>query len=148
MREFATALKRSNEEETYVEFKIAGFSYEEDGETVVLADDATVRAYAPTDGQLVMVASNFTDTADNMQKVAAAINFFTGTLDEDSLVYVKRRLLDRHDPFGVEEVTEILEWLLEEWSARPTKSSSGSSASPVATGRRSTGSARRPALTR
>jgi hypothetical protein len=68
------------------------------------------------------------------QQVAGVINFFCEVMDADAHAYVVERLLDRKDPFGLEQVTEIMEWMIEEWTGNPTQKPSVSTASPSTTG--------------
>lgn len=139
MREFSTAVKRAQREaaedqpEEAIEFKV-------DGETL--------RAFPPSEGQFAMIASVMTDYARTSDQIAATINFVFGLLDDDSRVHLKRRLFDREDPFGTDEVMEIMDYLIEEWSGRPTERPSGSTSSPPSAGRRSTAHSRRKASTR
>ena len=58
--------------------------------------------------------------------------------DDAGKKYFTDRLLDREDAFGPENIMEIMEALVEEWGARPTQSSSGSTVSPPVDGPRST----------
>ena len=75
---------------------------------------------------------------DVQTKLATIIDFFYETMDADSAAYVRSRLLDRSDQFGLEEVEAILRWALEEWTGRPTEESQDSSPSQPPTGPSST----------
>lgn len=129
MREFATAAQRvvdenSDERDTMIEFKV--------GDRICYADKT------PGDGQLAVLMATTTKHSGIEEQVAGTINFLFSVLDEESHTYLVSRLLDRKDPFGMENVTEILGYLMEEWSGRPTVSSPGSTASPRSDGPRST----------
>jgi len=102
-------------------------------------------AYRPGDGQLAVLMASSSRHSTSQESVAGIINFFASVLDDDANSHIVQRLLNRKDPFGIEQVQEIMEWMIEEWSGRPTKSSSGSSESPPPTGPRSTEAT--PALT-
>jgi hypothetical protein len=123
MKEFSTALKAVTEDpEAPLEFKI---------------DGQTVSAYRPTDGQIaVLMASLGRHTAEST-KVAGVIDFFVATLDDESYNYVVNRLLSRDDPLDLEPIQEVIEWLIEEWSGRPTPKPSGSTRSQRTGGQRS-----------
>jgi hypothetical protein len=57
----------------------------------------------------------------NMQtQVAGIIDFFVAVMDDDSASYVTDRLLSRSDPLGIDQVQEVMEWMVEEWTGRPT----------------------------
>lgn len=124
MREFTTAVEQVDSDPNEpIEFKV---------------DGTVCKAYEPDDGQFAMfMASTARHTSDNEQ-VAGIINFFLGMLDRESQQYIANKLLDREDRFGIREVQDIMEALAEDWSARPTRSPSGSTASQPSSGPSST----------
>lgn len=133
MKEFSTAIseaERQDDEDNAMEFSV---------------DGTLCRAYRPSDGQLAFLMASTGRHSSDSEQIAGLINFFVAVLDDDSHNYVVSRLLDRRDPFGLEQVQAIMEWMVEEWSGRPTKSPSVSTPSPPNTGRSST--AKTPALT-
>jgi hypothetical protein len=103
-----------------------------------VVDGQTCRCFQPSNGQLAILLASISSTQSWTHQVAGVINFFDATLDDDSRAYITRRLLDRQDRFGIDEVQEIIEWMVEEWSSRPTPSPSGSTPSPPKGGRKST----------
>lgn len=107
IKEFTTALKAVTEDE--------------DLPMVFSVDGHELAAYKPTDGQLAILMSSLGRHTQVQQKVAGVINFFVAVMDEDSATYVTDRLLSRDDPLGVEQVEEIMEWMIEEWTGRPTQ---------------------------
>lgn len=54
--------------------------------------------------------------------------FFHGCMQAEDAQYLADRLADPWDDFGVEDATEIMLYLLEQYGMRPTQSSSGKSA--------------------
>lgn len=48
----------------------------------------------------------------------------------DSHTLLQSRLKDRANPVDIDQLTEIIEWLMEQYGLRPTRSSSGSSDGP------------------
>jgi hypothetical protein len=121
LKEFITAADRvtAGDEPEPIEFSL---------------DGVLCTAYYPKDGQVaVLMASGGRHTTD-AEQVAGIINFFVGVLDDESHSYIVGRLLDRTDPFGLAEVQNIIEFLMESWSGRPTKSSAGSTRTPSTTG--------------
>lgn len=111
MREFTTAAKEAakDQPDEYLPFEI---------------DGVELRSYRPTDGQFaLLMAAMAGDFAGGAEQAATLINFFLSVLDEEGRRYITHRLMDRSDSFGLENVTAILEWMTEEWSANPTKSS-------------------------
>jgi hypothetical protein len=101
-------------------------------------DGVLCRCYKPNDGQLAVLMASTGRHSNYQEQIAGVINFFVATLDDESHNYLVSKLLDRNDKFGLEEVQNIMEWMVEEWGARPTKSSSGSTPSRQRGGRKST----------
>jgi hypothetical protein len=133
MKEFLTAAKHAEAEDNgddgAVPFKIKN---EDTGEEMVC------RAYKPGDGQFAVLMATTSRHSSQQEQIAGIINFFASVLDDDSHHYVVSRLLDRRDPFGIEQVQGIMEFLIEEWSGRPTQSSSGSTRLQSSGGQNST----------
>lgn len=133
------------------EFTTAAKAVIDDGDTfgheiTTKVDDYEVTFMPCTEGQLAMLLG--TDGVPINEKIATAINFFFGVLkDARSVDHFKQRLWDRSDPFGPSEVSEIVQDLIEEWSANPTQSSSDSTGSPPSTGASSTAKRRHAAST-
>jgi hypothetical protein len=127
MKEFVTTAERvsaEEQDEDYVEFAVDGFE---------------IKAYRPEDGQLAILYAMTGRHSPTEEKVAGTINFFFGLLDDASHQHLAQRLMDRRDPFGIKQVQEIIEHLVEEWSGRPTNRRRDSSPSPRPTGPKSTG---------
>jgi hypothetical protein len=101
-------------------------------------DGQECQAFQPSNGQLAVLLASISSTQQWTNQVAGVINFFDAVLDEESSAYVTRRLLDRRDPFGIDDVQAIIEWMVEEWSARPTPQPSGSTPSRPRGGAKST----------
>jgi hypothetical protein len=110
-------------------------------------DGEEFTAYPPSPGQLAMLVAAQADSRDVSESMAAIIDFLDGILDEDAQAMYRRRLMDRNDPFDFDTVNDIVEGLVEEWSARPTKSPSVSSSSRRTAGSRSTAKPRSRATT-
>ena len=134
MREFTTAVNEAAEVDE-----------DNDGALPFNLDGVMCKAYKPKDGQLAVLMATTGRHSSQNEQVAGIINFFCAVLDDDSQSYVISRLLDRKDKFGIDNVQDIMEWMIEEWSARPTRSHSASTPSPPSTGPSSTPTT--PALT-
>ena len=100
------------------------------------------KAYQPTSGQVAIWFSVSTDRASSQERIAGIIDFFLGVLDDVGRHSASRKLMDREDDFEIEQLMEIMSWLMEQWSARPTESSSASTPSRRTGGRKSTASSR------
>jgi hypothetical protein len=136
VKEFITAAYDAAEDENeYLEFTLRKETKEgEDPDPGRLC-----KAYRPGDGQIaVLMATTQARHLSEGEMIAGIINFFVEILDEETHQYIVSRLLDRRDPFGIDQVQGIIRWLMEEWSGRPTQSSSGSTASPQSDGPTST----------
>lgn len=122
VQQFTTALKAAEDPSGSVTFQI-------DGREVV--------AHEPDTAQMAVLIAGFGRHRSEADKIATFIDFFEAVLDEDSVHYVIDRLLDRKDAFGVEELAQVGEWLIEEWGGHPTQPPSGSSQSRPTGGRAS-----------
>lgn len=107
IKEFTTALKAVTEDETLP--------------MVFAIDGHELAAYRPTDGQLALLMSAVGRHTNMQTQIAGIIDFFVAVMDDDSASYVTDRLLSRTDPLGIEQVQEVMEWMIEEWTGRPTQ---------------------------
>lgn len=100
-------------------------------------DDETFKAYPPTPAQFAYHVREQSHR-DTSRRIASVINFLDGLLDEQGRDRFAERLLDRDDPFGLDDVNNIIAGLIEEWTANPTEPPSSSAQSPSTAGKRST----------
>lgn len=138
MREFKTAAKQAEDPEDVVKIKL---------------DDVELISLRPTEGQMVMLmAAEASETRSGDSKVATTIDFALSIFDDESRRYLGRRLLDPTDSFGLgggddddgengAGLLDLIQAVVEEWSHRPTKPSSGSTSSPENGGSSSTDTA-------
>lgn len=124
MKEFVTAVRELTEDED------AGQAFTVDG--------VECFCYKPDEGQLAVLLASVSRSQDWKSQVAGIINFFVEVLDNHSHAYIVGRLLDRTDTFGLEEVQAIMEWMVEDWTGRPTQPPSVSTQSRPSGGRKST----------
>jgi hypothetical protein len=110
--------------------------------------DEQLYAYQPTEGQLVLLLGAMNEYSSGEQQAATVLDVFWGLLSEDTAATLKRRLRDRHDTLGLQDIMNIIEWIVEETSARPTKLSLASQPSRATSGHLSTGGAPRKRSTR
>lgn len=101
-------------------------------------DGAQYTAQPPSETQFALLLASMSDTRGTEEGLAAILDFFFDLFDDEDADALKKRLHDRKDPFGFPMMQEILENLVEEWTDRPTKPSSGSTTSRKSTGRSST----------
>lgn len=125
MREFVTAVAAQEDEsqQGWIDFKV---------------DGVVCRARRPSPGQVAYLLASMHKRAPLEQQIAGAINFCMAIMDHDSASYLSDKLLDPEDPFEIPQIQDIIEYLVEEWSGRPTEQSSDSSSSQEAPGPTST----------
>lgn len=102
-----------------------------------MIDGQELRAFKPTEGQIALVMASVGRHASDTTKMAGIIDFFVSIMDEESHQYLVERLLSREDPLSLRKVEEVLLWLMEEWTGRPTQRSSGSTQSQTSGGPKS-----------
>lgn len=100
-------------------------------------DDDILTAYPPTAGQLALFLTG--NKQGGVGAIQAMFEFLDTCLSDEDAKVIRDRLVEGME---VEVVVELIAWLIEEWSARPTKSSSASSSSRKTTGQGSTAKAR------
>lgn len=101
-------------------------------------DERVVTVLPPTGPQLALFLAAYGDMTEMGTRVVDTLNFFSARFGREDAGYFRRRLNDPDDPFEFEDLADILAWLVEEWSGRPTISPSASVLSPTATGNDST----------
>lgn len=136
MREFDTAVKAVTDDPEEVESG-STFKINERDENGDLIRSVECRYFRPSDGQIAMVMASVGRHANNAAKMAGIIDFFVAVLDEESHYYIVDRLMDREDPFGLEEVEQIMAEMIEEWTGRPIQPLSASTQSRSSGGRKS-----------
>jgi hypothetical protein len=103
-------------------------------------------AYKPSRGQvLALQALAGDDLRANTEVISFGIRFLNSLLESEDRRYISRRLMDMKDPFGEEEIAEILEYIIGEWTGKAGGSQPASRASRRTSGRSSTASRSRTA---
>lgn len=136
MREFTTAAREHQEvdEESLITF---------------MHDGQEVTFYEPDAGQLAIM-STLTSTNKTHEVASTIISFFFSVMDEDTSIYFRSRLLDRNDPFELDDeggVMDIFEYLMEEWSGKASTQPQDYRPKQSTPGRSSTGTTRAKAST-
>lgn len=93
----------------------------------------TLTAHPPTSGQVALFLSQ--QGHGGVQTVTALFDFLAAVLNQTDYDVIEAQLREGLD---VSVITEIIEYLISEWGARPTTPRSASSRSRNGTGRRST----------
>lgn len=131
-----------------------------DLERTVEIDGLEVTFHLPDINQVVLSTMMIEQATSNVEAGAALINIFFGLIkpeeiprgldgeevdeDDDGPMFtdftarkLQARMMDPNDKFGIETIAEVMMWLMEEWSSRPTTPSSRSAASPSKPGKTS-----------
>lgn len=138
MKEFVFAAEQGKtadgaDEEPTLPFKIDGVEYQ---------------AYRPAEGQLILIMAAMSGYYNDAGESAATIiNFFIELLTEEGRHLITRKLMDRKDPFNLEQLLDVLQYVVETWSNTPTSVPSGSTSSLESTGPKSTDVAPSPEST-
>jgi hypothetical protein len=122
IKQFVTSVKAVTAGDELMEFEV-------DGEVL--------HCYPPKDGQVAILMASISRHTSVATKLAGIIDFFVEVMDEPSREYVVGRLMDRNDPFGLEEVEQISKWMMEELGGYPTQPPSVSTQSQKNGGRKS-----------
>lgn len=127
MREFITAVAEDRDPEA--------------DETVTWTlDGEEITFYKPTPGQFAIMAAASVNSGDG-EALGTFIALFFEMADEDTQRRLRSRLFDRKDPFEVDSeggIADIMDALVEHWSARPTKEPSDFQPSRSSAGKTST----------
>lgn len=140
---------RVSKERAEIAFYLETTDEDEDGnEIVVRRDDFTAKA--PTEEQLLLIfAQGGREDASVGDEISAVLAFFRDTLPPAQYKVLISRLRDPDDvDVDAEALTEIFQWIMEQWQDFPTKSPSGSSTSQGSAGAKSTGRVRGKGSTR
>ncbi len=116
---------------------------DEDGNEVVLRSD-TFEARMPTDEQLLLLyALGGNRQATAADEMNAMFEVLRDTLPQNQYNLLVKRFRDRNDK-GVDSeiLADVFEWLMDQWSAFPTRRASASSTSSASSGTKSTGRVR------
>lgn len=123
---------------------------QEEDEAVTFPHDGTdVTFFKPTTDQFALIAAVSQSGKDD-QAFGTFLALFFEMADAETQRYFRGRLFDRNDPFSIEGqggVQEVMEGLIEHWSARPTKQPSDYQSPRSSTGKSSTARTRAKAST-
>lgn len=105
-------------------------------------------SHIPDETQVAIYMAAFSDSTPNIDLMAETMGFLKEVFEPETFVALKARMLKRGDPVNLDTLKAILEWIIEEFTATPTKPSSVSTPSPRSTGTRSTANSQPKASTR
>lgn len=117
----------------------------EQGEVI---ESRTITFLPPNSTEFTLITMNMASHNQMFTAVAASLDVVVNLIeDEMDRRWLLSALLDRDNPLDIEYVTDIVLYLVEEWTARPTREPSGSRRSPQRTGSKSTAMRHRKAST-
>lgn len=109
-------------------------------------DGVTLYAHPPKTAALLDLAD--VANAPAVEQVRAVMDFMYECLEPESREHVEGRLYDPSDNLEITDLTEVIRWLTEEFTARPTMPPRPSPPPSPRTGRRSTARSRSTASKR
>lgn len=104
-------------------------------------DGETLYARRPKTNAFLALA-DFADSDDAYVQIRGVRTFMEECLIPESRGVIQERLDDPDDEFDLDDIVPIINWLIEEMSARPTGRPTASSGRPKRTGNRSTARSR------
>lgn len=105
--------------------------------------DREVSLHYPGSGALAYLTATMATSGGALEAVGTVINFVASCMEDDDARYLNRILLDSKSGFDVEDICDVVEYLVEEWSGgNPTRGSSGSSRPARTSGKSSTANSR------
>jgi len=96
-------------------------------------DGVVLVAEAPTAGQLVLFLT--ANRRGGLDSIESMFELLATVIDDEAVDLLKDKLSDGME---ITVITDIIAYLVEEWSARPTQPSSAATPSRKSTGKRST----------
>lgn len=99
-------------------------------------DERELTIHPPNSGQIALFMASQTEDVELADQASAVLNFLQSGMDEEDRQWFRRHL--QEGGTTIADITEVMEWLIEQWSLRPTTSSSGSSSRRRNTGKSST----------
>jgi hypothetical protein len=104
---------------------------------ITVGDRVMVMNPPPNSGPFAYLMAMLADETSVTTKAYAVLRVLSGLTDEDSAKYLRDGLADA--VFGFELLLEVYQYLMEEWTARPTMQPPASSRRQRSTGRALTG---------
>lgn len=100
-----------------------------------------LRLRVPKEGAVMLMMAGISAKNVTARAISRYMNGIMDLFDEDSRDAVEERIMDPDDEFDLEQLSDMWGEAMEQWTARPTQPSSGSTGSRTNTGKKSTGRA-------
>jgi hypothetical protein len=110
--------------------------------------DRDVTFEFPGAGQVTYLSMIATTAENDVEAASALLTFLVSMTNDEGGRILKRSVLNPHSGFDLDDVPDVIRYLIEEWGGFPTAPASASSATQATTGRTSTGATRRAGSTR
>lgn len=134
IKTFGDAARLASEEETEHEEPI-----------LVKILDREIEIEFPGTGQVIFMTAEFNEAQSDISQIGGLMQMLYHLVSPEDARFLRQSLLSRDSGFNGDDVLDLIEYLTEQWSSRPTMNASGSSPSQAKSGRPSTGGARRRA---
>jgi hypothetical protein len=133
MKNFESAIREERDDEAVepITFKI-------NGEGINKKGDSFRAPEPPTQEQVALLMAAMGRDSSGMDTMEGLTEFLRNVLDTTSWNVLRNRLADPKDPLEIDDMQEIVGWLCEQVTERPTQPRSGSTGSRQSTGRAST----------
>lgn len=79
-------------------------------------DGQELGAWRPDEAMWTILLASLSSAATTADRAQAILQFVDHTLDDESKLYVRHRLMDRGDAFDVEILAKIVEKLIQKWT--------------------------------
>lgn len=137
VKAFQIAQRESKDEESFGDPIDVPLEFTDDDGNVT--DTRVITFLSPNSTEFTYITMNLASHNQMFTAVAASLDIILGLIEDDTdRRWLGTALLDRENPLDIEYVTDIVLYLIEEWTARPTREPSGSSRSRQRTGKPST----------
>lgn len=115
------------------------FTEEDDeGNERTLVEGRTLKFAPPNLSRFMSLQISYELSESQFDIISNATAMLYSGLKNDDRAYVRRRFNNPEDPFGLDNIADMVMLMMETWSARPTKKASGSSSSRAKRGSTST----------
>ena len=101
----------------------------DDGREYEVTEGRTLQFQPPGLSRFMSLSVQYELSDGPFDLVSSATALLHSCLNASDRAYVRRRFNDANDPFGLDNMSDMLEYMMETWSSRPTKKASGSSPS-------------------
>ena len=134
MKNFESAIREEREDGE----EAGPLTFKVNGEGINKKGDPFTVPVPPTQEQVALLMSAMGRDSSGMDTMEGMTEFLRSTLNTASWNTLRHRLANPEDPLEIDDMQDIVGWLCENVTERPTQPRSGSTGSRPSTGRAST----------